>query len=217
MEKKPIYVSPEEYENEEWQLRRYTIELAEHWSAWGRAMYARRQALHAPRHRMDVYNTGITDRETLAQYWLDIIRSERAAIFPLMKLIRDLEDEISRKVKVELMYRLSAAINRIPIHRKYYSTIIQAWFQTREEAEEWIDTALDLLLAFTEEMIGYMQEEWWVGSTKTGEDTFGIDTPAEIAKGIQEEKFDERVFKTYELRFEDENGNAIETRTGYID
>lgn len=99
-------------------------------------------------------------------------------------------------------YRVTMAINKIPIHQQkaeeYHSTRLTAflWAIPNKQMK---DKLIDLLIKFTESCVGYISEELWFSLTVSY--AYEIIEPSE-ARGVG--------FYYGELVFEDPKGKQLE-------
>jgi len=113
-----------------------------------------------------------------------------------------------RFVKRQPIYRFSAIMRSIPIHRQYYASIAQAFGaeDTLKDAERDIEIKL---IEFTEGSVGYSEDLWWFKGTIESE-LEEYPTPEEEVKEIFEN------INRIVLRWEDELGFTLEWEEDYI-
>lgn len=98
-------------------------------------------------------------------------------------------------------YRLTLTLNRIPIHRRYYSARLTV-FLFSYPSSEFVEEMRDMLYDFAAEVIGYDASEWWGGYVLEGEEI--VQVLPEEARGLG--------FYRVELVFEDPEGVTIARR-----
>lgn len=115
------------------------------------------------------------------------------------------DKKTGRFVRTRPIWRLTLVIRTIPIHRRYFSTIAQA-FGSKTVLEENEDEIRNRLIEFTEEVVGYSEEDWWFVASVERELVI-YPTALDEAKEVFE------YINKCELREEDEYGVEITSET----
>lgn len=102
------------------------------------------------------------------------IRKQRYKYIPI-KYKRDISAPPKRR---KMIYRVSFAVNGVPIHHKYLGFLLQAFYVDKEFLRLHMRELKDKLIKLTEEYLHYRKSEWWFNFS------IGTEYPTEISDTI---------------------------------